>query len=304
MTQSDLTPQNITAPLLRPLEIGTEPRYIPMLICVEGPQAGNRYYLKTGDNSLGRGDNADVPVIDAMVSRNHSVIHYTSKPGVADPDCVITDAGSRNGTEVNGQTIVGSHRLRERDRILIGETILGFFLRDEKELESDRLLYEMATRDALTGLDNRHQFRAHMNHYVRRSARSNRALSLIFSDVDSFKDVNDTYGHDAGDRVLLHIGKLLEQSCREGEICARWGGEEFAILLPDVDTEEALNVAERLRSAVEDARVTHLNTEIRVTISLGVAQMQSGETPDDLFRRADQNLLKAKQSGKNQVAAS
>ena len=160
---SDESTNPTTAPLIRFSRPAGPRRFTPMLICVEGMQSGLRFPIKRGENIIGRSTGCDIGLQDDMASRRHArVIYQNGDHPDQPPECFVEDMGSRNGTELNGEPVTCSKRLSERDRILIGGTLLGFFLRDEKELENEQLLYEMATRDALTGLDNRYQFRTHM----------------------------------------------------------------------------------------------------------------------------------------------
>jgi two-component system, cell cycle response regulator len=273
-----------------------------MFICVEGMQSGSRFAIKKGENVIGRSTSCDIGLQDDMASRRHArVIYQNGERPDQQPECFLEDLGSRNGTELNGEPVTSSRRLSERDRVLIGGTLLGFFLRDEKELENEQLLYEMATRDALTGLDNRYQFRTHMNHYVERAKRNGHTVSLIVIDADHFKAVNDRHGHDVGDKALLHLARLIEACCRSTEICARWGGEEFVILMPDADVASAFALAERIRQTVESNPLRQPGNPIYLTVSAGVSELGLSDDTDSLFRNADQNLLKAKQSGRNRV---
>jgi two-component system, cell cycle response regulator len=300
--ESDESTYWTTPPLIR-LHKPVEPRrYTPMFICVEGMQSSARFGIKKGENIIGRSLTCDVALQDDMASRRHArVVYKNGDQPDQPPECFVEDLGSRNGTELNGELVTSPKRLNERDRILVGGTLLGFFLRDEKEMENEQLLYEMATRDALTGLDNRYQFRTHMRLYVERAKRYGHTVSLAIIDADHFKAVNDRHGHDVGDKVLLHLARLIEACCRSTEICARWGGEEFVVLMPDADHAAAFALAERIRATVESTPLRQPANPIYLTVSGGVAELGLSDDMDSLFRNADQNLLKAKQCGRNRV---
>lgn len=275
---------------------------MPVLICVDGPQRGTRFPLTKPESIIGRSSSADLVLKDDMTSRRHARILYENAGRSNEPpDCYVEDLGSRNGTELNGAQLRCKARLRERDRIQIGNTLLGFFLRDEGELEHDQLLYQMATRDALTGLDNRHQFKTHLLHHIERARRHARPISLLVIDADRFKAVNDTYGHDIGDRALIHLGRMIQSCCRATEIMARWGGEEFVVLLPETSKEGAAQVAERIRSAIEATPLCLASGFLHLTVSIGGAELGLTDDSNVFFQRADQQLLKAKEAGRNRI---
>ncbi len=166
-----------------------------------------------------------------------------------------------------------------------------------------RLFYDLkvaANTDVLTQLLNRrammHQLEIAMNHFYR----SDRSFALILIDVDFFKRVNDVYGHDGGDMVLVHLAQILQTKMRQIDSASRWGGEEFLILLPDTDLDQAHEIAERLRSYVE---TNPAPTNIQITISLGIAVIrQHGNSLESLITAADHALYTAKKNGRNQVA--
>lgn len=164
-----------------------------------------------------------------------------------------------------------------------------------------------ATLDALTGLNNRRQFEVRLSQEVASAKRQNRPLCAIMVDIDFFKKVNDTYGHIAGDTVLKNIASVIKASLRESDIPSRYGGEEFAILLPDTKIPEGLAVAERLRKSVEAATIPIKNDvsgasiDLKVTISVGINEYEDGNTGEELYKKADKALYKAKTTGRNRV---
>ncbi|MEO1328939.1 MAG: diguanylate cyclase [Pseudomonadota bacterium] len=171
-------------------------------------------------------------------------------------------------------------------------------LRTEAEYE----LVRLATLDALTGLPNRRHFFDRAERELLRAGRSGAPLSLLYMDVDHFKQVNDSYGHAGGDAVLQMVAEALGEAVRPYDLVGRLGGEEFAILLPQADAETSRMVAERVRGAVAAGRLTHTDgREIRVTISGGAATARAGETLEQLVARADAALYEAKRAGRDQV---
>lgn len=163
----------------------------------------------------------------------------------------------------------------------------------------------MAITDGLTGLYNRHFLTTHLNNMVRQAHVTGRPLSQIIVDMDHFKRVNDTYGHDVGDEVLVRLGKIIVNCIRSADLAARYGGEEFVILMPETNIMEAAEVAERIRLAVERTPfvVTHEASPLSLTISVGVSHLQrnSSDTAQDLHKRADEALYRSKENGRNQV---
>jgi diguanylate cyclase (GGDEF)-like protein len=163
-----------------------------------------------------------------------------------------------------------------------------------------------ATLDALTGFYNRRQLEERIKQEVSSAKRQKRHLCAIMTDIDFFKSVNDTYGHATGDLVLKTVSRVIKHQLRDYDIAGRYGGEEFVILLPYTKLEEAQMVAERLRKAVEakniDISKIHTDkTDIKVTISLGVAEYKVGDYEKTLIRNADKALYEAKETGRNKV---
>jgi diguanylate cyclase (GGDEF)-like protein len=137
---------------------------------------------------------------------------------------------------------------------------------------------------------------------MRKAREAHEPLSILAIDVDEFKRINDTHGHAAGDRVLRQIARACVEALREGDLLGRIGGEEFLAILPNTTLDRALDVAERLRHRVESLELADLPTDLRATISIGVAQMHaSEEDAADLTRRADMALYQAKAQGRNRV---
>ena len=171
-----------------------------------------------------------------------------------------------------------------------------------RELEhANALLGQLATVDALSGAANRRSFDEALVAETARSLRYGRPLSLVLADIDRFKNINDAHGHAAGDDVIRGFAKTLEDNVRGSDLVARYGGEEFAVLLPETAAEDALELAERLRRAVENASY---GTAGPVTASFGVAGLAAEGTSAELLDAADRALYRAKQEGRNRVVLS
>ncbi|MDX2201871.1 MAG: PleD family two-component system response regulator [Hyphomicrobiaceae bacterium] len=161
---------------------------------------------------------------------------------------------------------------------------------------------ELAATDTLTGLFNRRYLEAHLAAHVERARGGGAPLSLMIADIDHFKAINDTWGHDAGDTVLREVATRLRRDIRAADIACRLGGEEFVVLMPSTDTETANGVAERLRDAIaRDAFPVAANLPVAVTLSVGVATISPEDTPKSLLKRADTALYAAKTRGRNRV---
>lgn len=181
--------------------------------------------------------------------------------------------------------------------------ILGT-IRTDKEQQISELIDELwrtSTLDPLTGLSNRRHFVQVFDEEMARANRNGEPLSLVFFDLDHFKRINDTYGHHVGDQVLCESAELIKKHCRQYDLPARWGGEEFVILLPSVDIGGATMIADRIREGfVTDCCRAMPFTQ---TISGGVAQLLPDDSLETLADRADQALYAAKNSGRNRVVA-
>ena len=200
--------------------------------------------------------------------------------------------------------------------IVLGERV-NHSVFDESEIEymmniaalagiaiNNARLYEMATTDMMTKLKIHHYFQTMLFDEITRSAKYDRPLSLVMADIDHFKKFNDTYGHTAGDEVLKKVSSVIRENIRLIDIAARYGGEEFAVILPRTDINEAIIVAERIRTNIEEAKIDFNGKILNVTISIGVSQFDSAidHEKHDLIERADRALYMSKYEGRNRVS--
>jgi diguanylate cyclase (GGDEF)-like protein/PAS domain S-box-containing protein len=176
--------------------------------------------------------------------------------------------------------------------------------RNEQLSKLNNLLYVAATTDPLTGLQNRRRIIETLKEEAARFKRNRRPFSLVLTDIDYFKSVNDRFGHECGDLVLKHVSGLLRKSVREYDQVARWGGEEFLMVLPETTIDAATVMAERLRQSVEESTAQWQQREIDVTITLGVAEHRRPNDVDGTIREADDALYRGKERGRNCVVAS
>src|SRR5690606_10003787 len=163
---------------------------------------------------------------------------------------------------------------------------------------------EMASTDSLTGAANRHVFDAVFEQVSRSAARRGNSVSLVCLDIDHFKEVNDTFGHQAGDMVIRAVVDVIRDHIRASDTLCRWGGEEFLLLLDECSMAEAVERAEAIRKAVKKQYVSFGREEIRVTVSCGVGQHRSGEELFALIARVDAALYRAKIDGRDRVSVS
>lgn len=169
---------------------------------------------------------------------------------------------------------------------------------------SVRETIELAVTDGLTGLHNRRYLDNHLKVLIERAVARGRPLSVCITDIDRFKSVNDTYGHDAGDDVLREFARRLRATVRGADLACRYGGEEFVVIMPDTPADMAAAIAERLRTSVEGQAFSLGEKALGITASMGIASLNlQGDTPEALLKRADNALYQAKSNGRNQVVA-
>ena len=171
-------------------------------------------------------------------------------------------------------------------------------IQQNKEMET---LKQQVIRDSMTQLYNHHHFRQLLQNELARAERYNRPLSLLFGDIDHFKAINDTFGHLAGDRIIKALATKLRMETRQSDHAARYGGEEFAVILTETTKEDAILIAERLRSEIESMDITYGGNSISITLSFGIADLTANKQADidGLISRADKALYQAKKQGRN-----
>jgi diguanylate cyclase (GGDEF)-like protein len=272
----------------------------PYLVVFIGPDSGKRHEIHTGQMTIGRSPEADIVIDDDRASRIHCILYWNHKT------FELEDPGSTNGTYVNTHKI---KRLQVQPGvpIQIGQSLAKIEFKDEAELQMEKKLYHSASIDGLTGIFNRQYFMGRAAEEVAFARRHRRPLGVIMVDIDHFKRINDTHGHQMGDFVLNRFAGIINTSKRPEDVFARYGGEEF-IMLPRGDlNQEGLNrYCERLRQSIQTADFAFGDTRVRVTISLGfhLAPVDSaGRKPtiDHWISKADQALYRAKDLGRNRT---
>ena len=160
-----------------------------------------------------------------------------------------------------------------------------------------------ALTDGLTGMQNRRYFDDALREYLDQFRRIEKPVGLMIVDLDHFKQINDTHGHDVGDEVLRAVADCLKDMTRYHDVVARLGGEEFAVVAPNMDVDTLVRFAERIRKAIAGLAVVSGSVRLKVTASVGLAVWDRKESAETLFRRADQQLYQAKKTGRNRVCA-
>lgn len=171
----------------------------------------------------------------------------------------------------------------------------------EKIAEQAEILRDLALRDSLTRLHNRRHFDEQACRLFKRALQQERPLTVMMGDIDHFKNINDTFSHAVGDSVLRRVGELLRKHTRTGDLVARYGGEEFVIAFVDTSLEQAHQLCDKLRTQIASEDWADIHPQLKVTMSIGVAQMQREETIDQVVQLADVQLYRAKSGGRNQV---
>jgi two-component system cell cycle response regulator len=308
MTDSDYITSPLPAPgpeeptrarLRGPHEVPPEPSQLALIVYA-GENLGSVVPLREGEMLFGRSMDCKVVVNDGEVSRHHARLRVTA----GDPPTVmVEDLCSTNGTRLNEVALHGPHELRPGDRVGLGSHVYKLVVLDALERAFHQSLLEAGTRDALTGLANRGAIMRELKARFQLAQRYGRPMSLVLVDLDYFKGINDAHGHAAGDAVLRAFAEVATGQLREPDLAGRIGGEEFLILLPETDREGGVVVAERLRQAVEAARVDIAGTRLSFTCSLGVSEISKEDRePGEALARADAALYHAKEDGRNRLA--
>jgi len=201
---------------------------------------------------------------------------------------------------------LGSLKIMRRQRfedeeIKLLETLLCSLIYPLKNATLYNQALKMAFTDPLTKTNNRTAFSDSLQREINLSLRNSRDLSLVFFDIDHFKQVNDTYGHECGDMVLASAANCIKESLRGSDIVFRYGGEEFVILLSDTDLAGAKTISERIRSKIEKHTIAYGMNTLKLTASLGISTLRKNDTPESLTKRADAAMYLAKENGRNQI---
>ncbi len=279
-------------------------RWFPVLIPLQGGETIQRFVLKKEVNQIGRDPKTDITFIrDPRISRNHASLIWENSSNPSEyPRCYLRDEESRNGTYLNHRRIVRPEYLSDGDQIAVGATVFGYYIKDEHELAFDNGLVTMATVDGLTGLVNRRAFLEEASRTIAQALRYQHPLCLTLTDVDHFKEINDTLGHGTGDAVLRYLSRIMKESLRDGDLVGRMGGDEFAFLMPRTHMKEATLAVERVRTHIKGQPLIVNDKKIDLTLSVGIAEISDEINRwSALYNAADSALYQAKKMGRNRV---
>ena len=274
--------------------------YKPVITVVSGQQVGKTLILESSTTVIGRDFAADMLLIDGGISRHHAEIEFQSGGAV-----VIRDLNSTNGVRLNGKLIADAP-LESGDKIQLGpETVIEYRVEDPDEVAARIQQYERSIQDDLTGIYNRRYFTVTLEHELSYMRRRGAESSLVLLDIDHFKRVNDEYGHRSGDKVLKLITQTVTSYIREKDMFARWGGEEFVILLRGMSTNGAVAVAERIRARLANLRLKRGESILTVTASFGVTEidLDRHDCVESAMHEVDGHLYSAKDQGRNRVVS-
>jgi two-component system cell cycle response regulator len=271
-----------------------------LLVRVRGAELGRVTLLSPERVRVGRSQDSELWLSDDGVSRRHATLYREGN------SYVVADEGSANGTFVAGVK-VDRHELKDGDVIQFGPTaVFRYTLSDESQEALLRQLYDASVTDALTGAHNREHFDTQLRAELSYARRHHTDVSLVIFDADHFKKVNDTYGHQTGDAVLIQIADVVRGTVRNEDVFARYGGEEFALVLRGIDIEGCGAVADRLRERIAALQIKTDRGPLNVTVSAGCSSLLTTEakTPEGMIAVADRRLYGAKHAGRNRVKTS
>ena len=257
---------------------------------------GKRYVLHKDLTTIGRERDNDIVLDSDNVSRQHAKVEQH------DGCFHVVDLASTNGTFVNDELQpVTIRRLRRGDQLRIGDMILKYLSGSDVEAQYHQAIFSMTITDGLTDVSNKKQLDNVLTREISRALRYRRRLSVAMIDIDHFKQINDTYGHPAGDAVLQDLAGVLKARLRPDDELGRYGGEEFCAILPETPLDGAVKMAEDLRRLIEEHAFAADGHPIKVTVSIGVTELEEGQDVRAIYKAADDRLYDAKRGGRNQV---
>jgi diguanylate cyclase (GGDEF)-like protein len=268
------------------------------IVCVYGEELGRRHDIEGRELTIGSDTTCDIRVSQGSAAPTHAIITAD------DTGVKLRDNGSPNGTYVNAHKIQELH-LENGDVINVGNAIFKVLIGHDIASAYHEELYRLSIVDGLTQVFNKRYFSDTLEREISRALRYDRPLAVCMLDLDGFARFNYAHGHIAGDRVLRRVSELVRDASRKVDVVARYGGDELAVILPEVELSNATAFAETIRASIEQTRFTFEDQPASITISVGVAELDPHlPTADDLVRVAAARLARAKDSGRNRVVAS
>ncbi|MBF0266160.1 MAG: GGDEF domain-containing protein [Gammaproteobacteria bacterium] len=275
----------------------------PVISVISGKDKGKNFIIDKPDSldrgkpvTLGRGNNVDCRVQDEMISRTHLLINYENDT------FHIEDLNSKNGSYID-ENKIKDVSVVPGTVVNIGNSMLVLSLKSETQLNAEKELYQAATIDVLTQISNRSWFMKRASEEFSYAQIKHMPISIIMMDIDHFKRINDSYGHQGGDYVLKETASLMQQQIRDNDLLGRYGGEEFIIFLKGVAHEKSSELAERIRLAIANQKLVFNNKEIHASISIGLCTLENpyNIALEDVIALADKQLYISKNNGRNQV---
>jgi diguanylate cyclase (GGDEF)-like protein len=231
------------------------------------------------------------PALDALYAEFRDVLHQIDR---------ITHISDRYQSVAREDSLSLTARYKKQLRQL--EKIARISDRYQSMMrELNEGLKEASSTDALTGIGNRRLLMERLRIEFGRAERLSRPITVVLADVDRFKSVNDAFGHDTGDKVLVEIAQAIQSCVREYDLCGRWGGEEFMVIMPEIGSSEGARVVERMRDAIAGLEISAGDRVLRLSASFGIAERQPGEDIFETVKRADAALFEAKRAGRNRL---
>lgn len=266
------------------------------LVQYSGDALGRRYMLDAPEITVGRSSVNTIVIHDDSVSRQHARI-ISRANAVA-----IEDMGSSNGTFIHEEPVLSRTTLKDGDILRLGNILFKFFAHDNIENVFHDNIYRLATIDAGTDLFNKKYLLETLESEFRFCRIYGRPLAVIYYDLDFFKKVNDSHGHNCGDYILRECSRIAKSCMRAEDVLARFGGEEFVAILPNADAATAADLAERIRKSIEEYEFVFEGQRLKQTISAGVTENQAAfKSATDLLNDADRKLYQSKNAGRNRV---
>jgi two-component system, cell cycle response regulator len=259
---------------------------------------GKRFLLEDSPMRVGRGPDNEIVLDGESISRRHASWERRGSRWW------VVDERSTNGTYVNDELVDQDQALTNGDRVKVGGLIFKFLSGDDVESQYHEEIYRMTIFDGLMQVYNRRYLFEALEREIIRARRHGRDLSVVMFDIDHFKQVNDRFGHLAGDFVLKELARVVQARIRRDEVFARYGGEEFSLVLPETTLEGAYALAETLRRKISEHGFAFQSETIPVTVSMGIAVLSDAERgATELIKRADEKLYEAKRGGRNRVCS-
>jgi two-component system, cell cycle response regulator len=271
-----------------------------LLVHIQGSELGRVRELSARAMLIGRGSDAELWLSDDGVSRKHARLIKE------EDNYFLEDLGSANGTYVQGARIAGRVLLEDGNQIQMGPSaVFRYSITDDDQRSLLEQLYSTSVTDALTGARNREYLDSLLATELSYAKRHGNTVSFVIFDLDHFKNVNDSYGHPAGDSVLVKVAEAVRSQLRLEDVLCRYGGEEFGIVLRSIDLAGAHAMGERIRNVIEQLQIKHEELTLSVTTSVGCSNRMEKEdvTPQEMIALADARLYKAKHAGRNRVVS-